>query len=60
VNVFPKPSVIKTIRNKIFQKKYYTDHDIPTAEYKIIRNRTEMAEFDYLIPGIYKMAEGRL
>lgn len=58
VKVYPKPSVIKTIRNKIFQKKYYADHDIPTAEFKIIRNRTEMAEFDYLLPAMYKMAEG--
>ena len=58
VKVFPKPSVIKIIRNKIFQKQYYAENDIPTAEFKIIRNRTEMAEFEYLLPAMYKMAEG--
>jgi 5-(carboxyamino)imidazole ribonucleotide synthase len=58
VKVYPKPTVIKTIRNKIFQKRYYADNSIPTAEFKIISNRTDMAEFDYLFPAIYKMAEG--
>ncbi|MGH2553219.1 MAG: 5-(carboxyamino)imidazole ribonucleotide synthase, partial [Chitinophagaceae bacterium] len=58
VKVYPKPSVIKIIRNKIFQKLYYADNSIPTTEFKIIRNRTEMAEADYLLPGMYKMAEG--
>ncbi len=58
VKVYPKPSVIKIIRNKIYQKGYYADYNIPTAPFKIIRNRTEIAEFEYLIPGIYKMAEG--
>lgn len=58
VKVFPKPSVIKVIRNKIFQKQYYAENNIPTAEFKIIRNRTEMAEFEYLLPAMYKMAEG--
>jgi 5-(carboxyamino)imidazole ribonucleotide synthase len=58
VKVFPKPSVIKIIRNKIFQKQYYAENNIPSAEFKIIRNRTEMAEFEYLLPAMYKMAEG--
>lgn len=58
VKVYPKPSVIKIIRNKIFQKQYYADNNIPSAEFKIIRNRTEMAEFEYLLPAMYKMAEG--
>lgn len=58
VKVYPKPSVIKIIRNKIFQKRYYADNSIPTAEFKIISNRTDMAEFEYLFPAMYKMAEG--
>jgi 5-(carboxyamino)imidazole ribonucleotide synthase len=58
VKVYPKPSVIKIIRNKIFQKSYYAENNIPTAEFKIIRNRTDIAEFEYLFPAIYKMAEG--
>lgn len=58
VKVYPKPSVIKVIRNKIFQKQYYADNNIPSAEFKIIRNRTDIAEYEYMFPAIYKMAEG--
>jgi 5-(carboxyamino)imidazole ribonucleotide synthase len=58
VKVYPKPSVIKIIRNKIFQKQYYADNNIPSSEFKIIRNRTELAELEYMFPAIYKMAEG--
>jgi 5-(carboxyamino)imidazole ribonucleotide synthase len=58
VKIYPKPSVIKIIRNKIFQKCYYAENNIPTAEFKIIRNRTDIAEFEYMYPAIYKMAEG--
>jgi 5-(carboxyamino)imidazole ribonucleotide synthase len=58
VKVYPNPSVIKIIRNKIFQKSYYAENNIPTAEFKIVSNRTDMAEFDYLFPAMYKMAEG--
>ncbi len=58
VKVYPKPSVIKTIRNKIYQKRFYADNNIPTAEFKIVGNRTDMAEFEYLFPAMYKMAEG--
>ena len=29
VKVYPKPSVLKIIKNKIFQKQYYTDNRYP-------------------------------
>ncbi len=58
VKVYPRPSVIKIIRNKIYQKGYYADHNIPTAQFNIIRNRTDIAGYEFLFPAIYKMAEG--
>jgi 5-(carboxyamino)imidazole ribonucleotide synthase len=36
VIIIPKPAVLRTIKNKSLQKQYYTSHQIPTAEYKII------------------------
>ena len=33
VKVFPKPSVLRTIKNKILQKEYYRLHQIPTADF---------------------------
>ncbi|HMI59578.1 MAG TPA: hypothetical protein VK518_01675, partial [Puia sp.] len=31
VKVYPKSSALRIIKNKISQKKYYTEHSIPTA-----------------------------
>ncbi len=58
VRVYPKPSVLRIIKNKIYQKQYYTDNSIPTAEYKIVRNRTEIAEYEYMFPAVNKQGEG--
>src|SRR5829696_4927604 len=39
VKVFPKPSVLRIIKNKASQKKFYSEFSIPTAEYAIINSR---------------------
>lgn len=33
LTIYPKPKNIKTIQNKAQQKKFYKDHNIPTADY---------------------------
>ncbi len=58
VRIYPKPSVLRIIKNKIYQKQYYTDHRIPTAEYQVIQNRTDIAQYEYLLPAVNKLAEG--
>jgi len=58
VRIYPKPSVLRIIKNKIYQKQYYSDNRIPTAEYKIIQNRTDIAQYEYLLPAVNKLAEG--
>ena len=58
VRVYPRPSVLRIIKNKIYQKQYYTDNNIPTAEYRIVRNRTEIAEYEYMFPAVNKQGEG--
>src|SRR5580765_6281020 len=42
VKIFPRPSVLKVIRNKILQKKYYQQHQIPTAECIITDNLADL------------------
>lgn len=58
VRIYPRPSVLRIIKNKIFQKQFYSDHQIPTAEFRIIQNKTEIAEYEYLLPAVNKLAEG--
>src|SRR6476620_8930634 len=50
VKVFPKPSVLKTVKNKILQKQYYKEFQIPTAEFKVTNHYAEIAEMEDLLP----------
>jgi 5-(carboxyamino)imidazole ribonucleotide synthase len=58
VQVFPKPSVLRTIKNKVLQKQYYHEHGIPTAEFTILQSNQEINEWPHLLPGVQKLATG--
>ncbi len=58
VKVFPKPSVLKTIKNKILQKQYYRQHEIPTAEFIITNNHSELIQQEKFLPAVHKLGEG--
>ncbi|MGJ7032887.1 5-(carboxyamino)imidazole ribonucleotide synthase [Niabella hirudinis] len=58
VTIIPRPSVLRTIRNKAAQKKYYTDHQIPTAAYILTHNIQELSEQAHFFPAVHKIAEG--
>jgi len=58
VKVFPKPAVLKIIKNKILQKQYYKEHQIPTAEFAVLGSRSEINSHPNLIPGVQKLATG--
>jgi 5-(carboxyamino)imidazole ribonucleotide synthase len=58
VKIFPKPSVLKTIKNKTFQKMYYQQHEIPTAEFKITGTLAEVYEVADFLPAVHKIGEG--
>ncbi|HEX6333684.1 MAG TPA: 5-(carboxyamino)imidazole ribonucleotide synthase [Flavisolibacter sp.] len=56
--IYPKPSVLRLITNKAFQKQYYFEHGIPTAEFAIIHSKREIHLWEKLLPGVQKLAEG--
>lgn len=58
VKVYPKPSVLKTIKNKILQKQYYRQHQIPSAEFIITNNRSELHQNENFLPAVHKIGEG--
>jgi 5-(carboxyamino)imidazole ribonucleotide synthase len=58
VKVFPKPSVLKTIKNKILQKEYYKQYQIPTADFRITRDMTELKLAEEFLPAVHKVGEG--
>jgi 5-(carboxyamino)imidazole ribonucleotide synthase len=58
VMVYPKTSVLRTIKNKAFQKQYYFDHGIPTADFAILQSKGEIGQWAHLLPAMQKLAEG--
>jgi 5-(carboxyamino)imidazole ribonucleotide synthase len=58
VRIYPKPSVLRIIKNKILQKQYYAEHQIPSALFAVISSSQEMQQWSQLLPGVQKLAEG--
>ncbi len=58
VKIYPRPAVLKTIKNKILQKEYYKQHQIPTAGYMITENLAALEKADHFLPAVHKVGEG--
>lgn len=58
VKVYPKPAVLRIIKNKAAQKKYYTQFSIPTSEYAILNSKQGISAHAHLLPAVHKLAEG--
>lgn len=58
VRVYPRPSVLKTIKNKILQKEYYRSNQIPTSEHIVTQNKAELAAHGDFLPAVHKLGEG--
>lgn len=58
VKVYPKSSALRIIKNKISQKKYYTEHSIPTAEYHITEDLAGVRSRVDFLPAVHKIGAG--
>ncbi len=58
IKVYPKTSVLKIIKNKILQKKFYAEHEIPSPEFQITNNLKELRIQTHFLPAVHKIAEG--
>src|SRR6187455_3670241 len=58
VKVYPKPSVLRTIKNKILQKQYYHQHSIPTADFVLTNSLSDIEGHIGFLPAVHKLGEG--
>lgn len=58
VLVYPKPSALKIIKNKILQKQFYKEHEIPTSDFVITNSKSELQEHIAFLPAVHKLAMG--
>lgn len=53
--VYPQPDVIELIQDKRIQKKFYQDHDIPTAAFILTENATDLKKHKDFLPAVNKL-----
>jgi len=58
VKVYPTPSAIRTIKNKILQKQFYKENEIPTSSFVLTEHRSDLLNHISFLPAVHKMAEG--
>jgi 5-(carboxyamino)imidazole ribonucleotide synthase len=58
VKVYPRPSALRTIKNKIIQKEFYKQQQIPTAPFVITQNLAELKSNASFLPAVHKIGLG--
>jgi 5-(carboxyamino)imidazole ribonucleotide synthase len=56
--IYPRPAVLRTIKNKILQKQYYKENEIPSPAFVVTQSKSELAQHTDMIPAVHKMGEG--
>ncbi len=60
--VFPQPEIVELIQNKVVQKQFYVDNDLPTAPWFGFKNLAEMKrkieKNSFQLPFVWKAATG--
>ena len=58
VKIYPKPSALKIIKNKILQKQFYKTNEIPTSEFVVTQYKTDLNQHSNFLPAAHKIALG--
>lgn len=58
VKVFPKPAALRIIKNKILQKQFYKEHQLPTAAFVVTQNLHDLQQQLNFLPAVHKVAMG--
>ncbi|MDB5263908.1 MAG: 5-(carboxyamino)imidazole ribonucleotide synthase [Adhaeribacter sp.] len=55
VRVYPNPGAIQIIQDKGLQKEFYRQHQIPTADYRLVADKAEVAQHLDFLPVFQKL-----
>jgi len=58
VKIYPRPAALRTIKNKITQKQFYSGNSIPTAEFLVTENLHDLRSKDHFLPAVHKIGMG--
>ncbi len=58
VKIYPTPAAIRTIKNKIAQKQFYADNEIPSSNFVVTNRAEDLQQHIAILPAVHKLAEG--
>src|SRR5450432_836441 len=58
VKIYPKPSALRIIRDKILQKQFYKENDIPSPPFRVTEQRADLKKYADFLPAVHKLATG--
>jgi 5-(carboxyamino)imidazole ribonucleotide synthase len=58
VKIYPRPSALRIIKNKITQKQFYKQNDIPTSAFVVTENLSDLKGKEDFIPAVHKIGMG--
>jgi 5-(carboxyamino)imidazole ribonucleotide synthase len=58
VKIFPSPSAIRIIKNKIVQKEFYKKNEIPSSNFLITNSIEDLNKHEDFLPAVHKIGEG--
>jgi 5-(carboxyamino)imidazole ribonucleotide synthase len=58
VEVYPQPEVLEMIQDKGLQKQFYQKNNIPSAEFILLENKSELVENKKFLPAVQKLRKG--
>ena len=58
VKIYPRPSALRIIRDKILQKQFYKENDIPSSAFRITEKKDDLKKFMDFLPAVHKLASG--
>jgi 5-(carboxyamino)imidazole ribonucleotide synthase len=58
VKIYPRPSALRIIRDKILQKQFYKENEIPTAAFRITEKKEDLKRFSDFLPAVHKLSSG--
>ena len=56
--VYPTPTALSTIKNKIHQKEFYKKNEIPSPYFHVVNSREELKNHSSFLPAVNKLAMG--
>ena len=58
LKIFPRPSVLATIQDKGLQKEFYQKHNIPSADFIMTAQASDVADHSHYLPAAHKLRTG--